>query len=600
VIQSALADWSQAESGSYRWWVAPALTALGFGEPKAALDRALEDGRAKAVKQGPHRIVYRVEVSPGQSIYVKHNLLPDTRAWLRQLIRPSKARMEMDRALQIAVRGVPTVEPLALGERQAAGGAGDSYLITRGLEDTVPLNSFLATQLATMSEPRGSSVRQRLAVALGRFIAKMHGSGIRHDDLHAANVLVRLDGADELLLFLIDLNAVHLGEALDWATARQNLIIFTRWFVPRASRPDRLRFWRSYYTAAGIGTWPSRHGADREPFAIGADLEKRAWRSALAFWQNRDGRAVLNNRYYRKVRGPGTRGHVVAELDPSFLRSLLADPDFPFQQPQTRFIKKSRGSIVAEIDVDHGGRTRRLIYKRFNVTHWARPWYSLVRSTAALRSWVLGHGFRERCLPTARPWAVLHRAGSGPAREGYLLAEKIENAVDLHGFLAHLPGLPTALARLRLRLGLEALARQLRYLHQCRLDHRDLKASNMLILRDLEHHTYPFAPMDAETAGAAVPSLLPLPASPLWFIDLVGVTRHTTLSRSRRIQNLMRLNASFHQSRCLTRSDKLRFLRSYLLWNLQGSAGWKVWWRAIEGATASKVVANARRGRVLA
>ena len=40
------------------------------------------------------------------------------------------------------------------------------------------------------------------------------------------------------------------------------------------------------------------------------------------------------------------------------------------------------------------------------------------------------------------------------------------------------------------------------------------------------------------------------------------------------MQNLARLHASFCQGSLLTRSDKLRFLRSYLQWGLRGKSGW--------------------------
>jgi hypothetical protein len=139
-----------------------------------------------------------------------------------------------------------------------------------------------------------------------------------------------------------------------------------------------------------------------------------------------------------------------------------------------------------------------------------------------------------------------------------------------------------------------------RHLHRCRLSHRDLKATNLLMTADLEHQDSPFQPVGAVARGASLASLLPLPASPVWFIDLVGVRLHAHLSRSRRWQNLARLNASFHESRALSRTDKLRFLRAYLLWNLKGKGAWKNWWRGIASATAHKVARNARNGRVLA
>ena len=90
----------------------------------------------------------------------------------------------------------------------------------------------------------------------------------------------------------------------------------------------------------------------------------------------------------------------------------------------------------------------------------------------------------------------------------------------------------------------------------------------------------------------------PLPTISL--IDLVGVRRLHKLPRSRRIQNLARLHASFLRTPLLTRTDKLRFLRVYLQWGLLGKNAWKRWWMEIEAATQAKVARNRRTGRPLA
>jgi len=79
----------------------------------------------------------------------------------------------------------------------------------------------------------------------------------------------------------------------------------------------------------------------------------------------------------------------------------------------------------------------------------------------------------------------------------------------------------------------------------------------------------------------------------------VGVKRHRRLSRRRRVRNLARLHASFFQSAAITRTDKLRFLRTYLQWGLFGRDGWKRYWREIEAATKSKIARTRRLRRPL-
>jgi hypothetical protein len=253
------------------------------------------------------------------------------------------------------------------------------------------------------------------------------------------------------------------------------------------------------------------------------------------------------------------------------MAGLLADPDAPFQQPGITLLKDARSSTVAEFELATGGAVRRVIYKRFHVTAWSDPWLALLRPSAALRSWMNGHGLRERCLPTARPLAVFHRRRGLLSYEGYLLTEKVPEAVDLHRFLTSLDDLEERERRLLLRRQIERVARLICELHRRQVSHRDLKASNVLISR-----------------GEA------------WLIDLVGVAPYRKLSRRRRVQNLARLHASFVRSASLTRTDKLRFLRTYLQWGLLGRDGWKEWWREVHGATQTKIRRNARNGRPLA
>lgn len=581
-MSAAAASWVQVTAGGYRWQVRPEYRERLVGPQGLRLEEWLRGGQARVVKHGPHRTVYHVTL-PGLTFYLKHFRVADVRARLREMVRPAKARMEYDRALAVAGRRVPTITPLGLGVRAVGIGPGDSFLATHTLEDVEPLSTFLETTLPGLPPVRRTRLRRRVAEELGALIARMHEAGILHHDLHAANLLITVRPDDSLRLFLIDLHAVHLGRPLGWRRSRANLVLLGRWFSLRASRADRLRFWRAYCRVrAGRGR---DHSASLSPsledtFRRRArDLEARGWRSNLAFWRRRDRRCLERNRRYQPVRGHGVRGHAVRDLDPPTLAALLADPDEPFRRPGVRLLKDSPSTTVAELSLTVDGVPRRVVYKRFAVTSAADPWLALLRPTPALRSWVHGHGLRERCLPAARPLVVLHRYRYGLPREGYLLAEKIDDATDLHRILEQLRRLPPAERRAALYRLIERVARLVRDLHRRRLSHRDLKAANILV-------------QTGEHQGQSGPHV--------WLIDLVGVTRHRRLRYARRIQNLARLHASFFRNPALTRTDKLRFLRVYLQWGLVGREGWKLWWKDIERATQAKEAHNRRRGRPLA
>src|SRR5260370_15496407 len=144
---------TQFSAGGFRWSLLPELQAQLLDAQGLRLREWLESGQARVVKQGPHRIVYRVEL-PGLCFYVKHNFIHDQRAWLRQLVRPSQARIEFDRVVAALERGIPTISPLPLAEQETSVGSGESILITQSLEDCIPLHFFLAAVLPTFPEPR--------------------------------------------------------------------------------------------------------------------------------------------------------------------------------------------------------------------------------------------------------------------------------------------------------------------------------------------------------------------------------------------------------------------------------------------------------------
>src|SRR5262249_45806001 len=154
---------------------------------------------------------------------------------------------------------------------------------------------------------------------------------------------------------------------------------------------------------------------------------------------------------YERLRFVRVLGHAVRDLDAQALAKLVAEPDAPFCRPGALLLKDSRSSTVAEFDLPINGVLRRVIYKRFRLTNWSDPWLALVRRSPPARSWLYGHGLRERCLPTPRPLAVFHLRRCGLPAEGYLLTEKVPDAVTLHDFVAGLRAFPPAVRLVCLR-----------------------------------------------------------------------------------------------------------------------------------------------------
>src|SRR5262249_52645082 len=131
-----------------------ALRAKLLGRNGLRLEEWRRTGRLTVIKESQHRGIYRVQL-PDLDLHVKQYRRVGLRGWLRELIRPNKARREARLAQEIRARGIATPEPL---------GWSDGGIITR-TERGVSLLNFIE------SRPIHSSAIHRFAAELGRFVA---------------------------------------------------------------------------------------------------------------------------------------------------------------------------------------------------------------------------------------------------------------------------------------------------------------------------------------------------------------------------------------------------------------------------------------------
>jgi tRNA A-37 threonylcarbamoyl transferase component Bud32 len=566
-----------------RWRFSPELAAVWPRDDAWPVAAWLASGSARIVKKGPQRTVLRIDL-PEISFFLKQHHLPDRLTWLRQCLRAPKARREYDRLAELARRGVPAPEPLGWGVRPEWGPIGESFVLTRALDDVAPLMRLFIDGAWNAFD------RQAMADALGSFLARLHRAGVDHRDLHMGNIVARRAAGGGYELFLVDLDAVHIGSPLGRDRSLANLALLGSG-CRSAGRSDRLRFLSRY--VAERGWLDPAHDRARELFALARAIERDAWTRSLAFWAHRDERCLVTNRYYRAAGDGPYVGMAIRSVDDEWLARLCRDPEALFQAPGVKILKHSKTSTVAEITAMVDGQPRVAILKKIGATRWSDPLAALVRPTPILRSWISGQGFLERDLPTPRPLAMLHRRRRGLWYEGYLITEKLEGVAELDAYVAGLGSLTDAERRRRLRRQIDRVGRAIGDMHERHISHRDLKAANMLVT-SIE--------CEDTTAGVPkpiLPSIFPVRRTNLWFIDLVGVTRHRRLGVRRRVQNLARLAASFLRSPMVSRTDRLRFLRVYLAWGVHGKGDWKSWWRAIAVASAAKVARNQKAGRPL-
>ena len=563
-------------SGSLAGEVLPPWQALLVGPDGLRLDQWLTSGQARLVKHGPRRAVYRVDVAK-ETFFVKHYRCPRWWQALAHLFRPTPSRREFDRARATLDRNVPTAEPVAWLESRRGGVARDSFLVTRAVAGACSLGEYLQAVLPRLSATSAARMRRKLAVSLAKLCAAAHRQGLDHNDLHAGNVLVRVDtchaeSGDERLpeLCLIDLPGVHLSRSLSRRRTIASLTMLAAACSAWATTSDMWRCFRAY-----IKERPDLQPCDWRELGrrVARAIPKRKRRIA----RSRDKRSLRSNRdFYRHSNGR-SRALAVGDLPRAELALLVDRPSGPLLDNAHRPYKLSHRSIVVQAELTLGAGRAVVAYKRVRPRNWWKTLLHYFRRNPALEAWYYGHALLLRGIATARPLAVIERKRLGLPAESYLATQWIAGASNLHVYGWQLAERPPAERRRRTRQVCQALGHLLGRMHAWNVSHRDLKGCNILVVeRDDDVDCY--------------------------LIDADSVRIPKRLLPFFRAFNLGRLATSIEAHAWVTRSDRLRFFRAYLAELRRGDPGawpadWKRGWHAVAKAMRSIVGRLRRNGR---
>ena len=467
-----------------------------------------EQGEGEIVKENRVRRVIRI---PGRRVdlYLKHHRVHGLLDRLRFFFRPSRARAEREAARRLGELKIPTIRPLALGERRYLGLIVESFLVTEGISGARSLDVLLKERDTPPPGPPRARWRRLLVRELAGVVSAFHREGFYHRDLHLGNFLVRSSEGAGVAVWMIDLHKARASRAREWVT---DLAWLDYGAHPWTSRTDRLRFLKAYLEGMPRERFGDPEGVSRS--ALGAAWKGTA-RTVLAASKERAD-AHRARRARRALRGGP---HFARELTPVGLLHRAEDADREGILAALRLsadgsggevLRETPRARVVRVRLDDG---RTLCVKRYRRSRWA--FHARDRARAA---WRAAEGSRLRGIATPRALGLIERAGG--SRDSAFVMEDLGHLPWLTHYAAltlRRPGVPRA----RRRAHAEAVGAWLRHLHGTGLRHGDLKAGNILVdeagggwrflLLDLEDVDFPgkVIPVDRERALAQLCASLP-------------------------------------------------------------------------------------------
>lgn len=198
------------------------------------------------------RSVFRFE-SGGRAFYLKRNRLHRVEFWkaLSRFRWPSLgARTEWENILAVQAAGIPTVTPIAMGERFSYGIETASFTLTEEIYGAEPLDVVWRRDFAAPRSPERVREKRTLVEKLALLTRRLHGCGMYHQDFYLNHFFLGPDGA----LHLLDLQRVGRRRQVPEHYRIKDLgqLNYSADYYGGVSRRDKLLFLHAYLGRDGL------------------------------------------------------------------------------------------------------------------------------------------------------------------------------------------------------------------------------------------------------------------------------------------------------------------------------------------------------------
>jgi heptose I phosphotransferase len=222
----------------------------GLGDFSSCMDHP--GGELVSLQRG--RTVTRIELD-NRAFYLKRNRL-DWRELVKTILHLQwplrNALNEWENIFSIKNIGIPTVNPVAMGERTFLGLEIGSFLISEELYGAESLERVIEKTLTGPNSGSRRNWKWSIVRKAGRLARLLHKSGMCHQDFYLGHIFK--DEGD--ILYLIDLQRVLRRKKTSRRYIVKDLgqLNFSADCAGNLSRTDRMRFFLEYLDVKSLGS----------------------------------------------------------------------------------------------------------------------------------------------------------------------------------------------------------------------------------------------------------------------------------------------------------------------------------------------------------
>jgi tRNA A-37 threonylcarbamoyl transferase component Bud32 len=170
---------------------------------------------------------------------------------IKNQLRRSKANRSYTAAKRAQELGISVPEHLAAIEKRVRGVLVESFLITRAVEEAVPLQRFVKERFPQEKEASVIHSKRDFIRGAADFLSRVHSKGMEHNDLKGANIIVR-PVEDRYEFYVLDLDCALFRKQVSMSAIVRNLVQLNNDCMYVAGQFDRLRFFIYYLKKMGF------------------------------------------------------------------------------------------------------------------------------------------------------------------------------------------------------------------------------------------------------------------------------------------------------------------------------------------------------------